>query len=148
MIAGMNDEQIGRMSKTLFRFCLSRTGSYHDAEDLAQEVLLTACRAGNHFESEKAFYAFVWKTAGNILKSWYRRQNGRRTEQLDEEMPDHRYDEMEEHIRDQEQLGRISGYFTGFRGSLPITGALPWHIMLTVSPSVRSPGAFPCLKAW
>ena len=40
MTAGMNDEQIERMSRTMFRFCLSRTGSYHDAEDLAQEILL------------------------------------------------------------------------------------------------------------
>ena len=67
MTAGMNDEQIEQMSKTMFRFCLSRTGSYHDAEDLAQEILLIACRSTNYFENEKAFYAFVWKTAGNIL---------------------------------------------------------------------------------
>lgn len=38
MTGEINDEQIGRMSKTVFRFCLSRTGSYHDAEDLAQEI--------------------------------------------------------------------------------------------------------------
>ena len=84
MTGGINDEQIGRMSKTIFRFCLSKTGSYHDAEDLAQDILLVACKTTNHFESEKAFYAFVWKTAGNILKSWYRRQSGQQTEKLDE----------------------------------------------------------------
>ena len=107
MTGGINDEQIGRMSKTIFRFCLSRTGSYHDAEDLAQEILLVACKTTNHFESEKAFYAFVWKTAGNILKSWYRKQSGHRTEKLDEDMPDHRYEELEEQIQDHEQLCRI-----------------------------------------
>jgi RNA polymerase sigma factor (sigma-70 family) len=90
MTAGMNDEQIERMSRTMFRFCLSRTGSYHDAEDLAQEILLIACRADHHFEDEKAFCAFVWKTAGNILKSWYRRQAGQHTEEPDENLPDHR----------------------------------------------------------
>ena len=104
MTGGINDEQIGRMSKTIFRFCLSRTGSYHDAEDLAQEILLVACKTTNHFESEKAFYAFVWKTAGNILKSWYRRQSGQRTETLDEDLPDHRHEELEEQARDREQL--------------------------------------------
>ena len=107
MTGGINDGQIGQMSKTIFRFCLSRTGSYHDAEDLAQEILLVACKTTNHFESEKAFYAFVWKTAGNILKSWYRRQSGQRTEKLDEELPDHRYEELEEQAQDQEQLRRI-----------------------------------------
>ena len=107
MTGGINDEQIRQMSKTIFRFCLSRTGSYHDAEDLAQEILLVACKTTNHFESEKAFYAFVWKTAGNILKSWYRKQSGHRTEKLDEDMPDHRYEELEEQIQDHEQLCRI-----------------------------------------
>ena len=107
MTAGINDEQIGQMSKTIFRFCLSRTGSYHDAEDLAQEILLAACKTTNHFENEKAFYAFVWKTAANILKSWYRRQSGQSTVQPDEELPDRRYEELEEQARDHEQLRRI-----------------------------------------
>lgn len=70
MTGEINDAQIGQMSKTIFRFCLSRTRSYHDAEDLAQEILLIACRKGNRFENEKAFYAFVWKTAANVLKGW------------------------------------------------------------------------------
>ena len=65
MTAGMNDEQIERMSRTMFRFCLSRTGSYHDAEDLAQEILLIACRADHHFDDEKAFCA---------LRSWRSRR--------------------------------------------------------------------------
>ncbi len=107
MTGGINDEQIGRMSKTIFRFCLSRTGSYHDAEDLAQDILLVAFKTTNHFESEKAFYAFVWKTAGNILKSWYRRQSGQHTEKLDEYLPDHRYEELEEQAQDHEQLCQI-----------------------------------------
>ena len=107
MTAGMNDEQIERMSRTMFRFCLSRTGSYHDAEDLAQEILLIACRADHHFEDEKAFCAFVWKTAGNILKSWYRRQAGQHTEEPDENLPDHRAEELEEQAQDHEQVQKI-----------------------------------------
>ena len=107
MTAGMNDEQIEQMSKTMFRFCLSRTGEYHDAEDLVQEILLIACRSDHHFEDEKAFYAFVWRTAGNILKSWYRRQAGQRIEEPDENLPDHRYEELEEKAQDHEQLARI-----------------------------------------
>ena len=55
MTAGISDAQIEQMSKTMFRFCLSRTGSYHDAEDLAQEILLAACKDGNSVGNEKAF---------------------------------------------------------------------------------------------
>lgn len=107
MAIGIDDGQIEQMSKALFRFCLSKTGSYHDAEDLAQEIMLVACRTTNHFEHEKAFYAFVWKTAGNILKSWYREQAKRRTEEPDEPLPDRRYAELEEQAEDHEQFRLI-----------------------------------------
>lgn len=107
MTAGINDGQIEQMSKTIFRFCLSRTGSYHDAEDLSQEIMAAACRTTNRFDNEKAFCAFVWKTADNILKDWYRRQKKQRTVELDEEIPDHRYEELEEQAGDREQLRLI-----------------------------------------
>ncbi len=107
MATGINDGQIEQMSKALFRFCLSKTGSYHDAEDLAQEIMLIACRTTNYFENEKAFYAFVWRTAGNILKNWYRTQARHRTEELDEQLPDYRYVELEEQSKDHEQFRLI-----------------------------------------
>ena len=107
MTVGIGDEQIARMSKTIFRFCLSRTGSYHDAEDLAQEILFIACRRTNHFDDEKAFYAFVWRTAGNILRSWYRGRRRQRDEELDEDLADRRYDESEALARDHEQVSMI-----------------------------------------
>ena len=107
MTGEINDAQIGQISKTMFRFCLSRTRSYHDAEDLAQEILLIACRNGNRFENEKAFYAFVWKTAANVLKGWYRRQARTHTEEPDEEQADRRQEELEEKARDDEQLRLI-----------------------------------------
>ncbi len=96
MTAGLTDEQIGRLTKTLFRFCQSRTGSYHDAEDLAQDILLAACKEENRFPNEKAFYAFVWKTADNVLRNWYRRKARTATEELDENYVDRRYEELEE----------------------------------------------------
>ncbi len=107
MAIGINDGQIEQMSKALFRFCLSKTGSYHDAEDLAQEIMLIACRTTNYFENEKAFYAFVWRTAGNILKNWYRTQARHRTEELDEQLHDYRYAELEEQAKDHEQFRLI-----------------------------------------
>lgn len=106
-VTGINDGQIEQMSKALFRFCLSKTGSTYDAEDLAQEIMLVACKTTNDFVNEKAFYAFVWKTAANILKSWYRRQARQRTEELDEQLPDHRYAELEEQAEDHEQFRLI-----------------------------------------
>ena len=119
MTGGINDGQIEQMSRTVFRFCLSRTGSYYDAEDLAQEIMLVACRTTNCFENEKAFYAFVWKTAGNILKAWYRRRAGQRADVPDEKLADRRYEELEEQARDHEQfqliLRELSGLSSDYR---------------------------------
>ncbi|MBR1422407.1 MAG: sigma-70 family RNA polymerase sigma factor [Ruminococcus sp.] len=101
-------EQIAQMSKTMFRYCLSRTSSYHDAEDLAQEILLISCKNGNCFPNEKAFYAFVWRTAENILRSWYRDNEKRGTAELDEKISDGSWEELEEQAKENEQLSLIA----------------------------------------
>ena len=67
-------EKIAQMSKTVFQYCLSRTSSYQESEDLSQEILLTLCECIDNLRDERAFYAFVWRTADNILKGWYRRK--------------------------------------------------------------------------
>lgn len=101
-------EQIAQMSKTMFAYCLSRTNSYHDAEDLAQEILLISCRSGNCFPNEKAFYAFVWRTAENILNSWYRSKDRCNTAALDETFPDNQWEYLEEQAQENEQLMLIA----------------------------------------
>ena len=99
-------EQIEMMSKSMFRYCLSRTGSYYDAEDLAQEILLISCKGENSFPNEKAFYAFVWRTADNILKSWYRSR--RETAELDDTISDGSWEAIEEQAQENEQLRLIT----------------------------------------
>lgn len=101
-------EQIARMSKAMFSYCLSRTNSYHDAENLAQEIMLISCKGSSSFPNEKAFYAFVWRTADNILKSWYRDQDKRRPEKLDETLPDDQWKRLEEQSQENEQLRLIT----------------------------------------
>ncbi len=106
MTAEEYHEQIEMMSKSMFRYCLSRTGSYHDAEDLAQEVLLISCKGEHNFANEKAFYAFVWRTADNILKGWYRSR--RETAELDDTISDGSWEALEEQARENEQLRLIT----------------------------------------
>lgn len=105
-------EQIAQMSRTIFQYCLSRTSSYQDAEDLAQEILLESCRCIENLREEKAFYAFVWRTADNILKTHYRRQKKRREcEVADSQSADmlsvDSFRELEEMAETDEQLGLI-----------------------------------------
>ena len=101
-------EQIEEMSKSMFRYCLSRTGSYHDAEDLAQEIMLISCKGENSFPNEKAFYAFVWRTADNILKGWYRENAKNKPSELDENMSDGSWEALEEQAQENEQLRLIT----------------------------------------
>ena len=101
-------KQIAQMSKAMFRYCLSRTSSYHDAQDLAQEILLISCKGENSFPNEKAFYAFVWRTADNILKRWYRDSEKRNMDELDESISDNSWQELEEQAQENEQLSLIA----------------------------------------
>ena len=102
------NEQIAQMSKAMFRYCLSRTGSYHDAEDMAQEILLISCKGEQSFPNEKAFYAFVWRTADNILKRWYRDNERRKTSELDETISDGSWEALQEAAQESEQLSLIT----------------------------------------
>lgn len=102
------NEQIAQMSKAMFRYCLSRTGSYHDAEDMAQEILLISCKGEQSFPNEKAFYAFVWRTADNILKRWYRDNERRKTSELDETISDGSWEALQEAAQESEKLSLIT----------------------------------------
>ncbi len=101
-------EKIAQMSKSIFQYCLSRTSSYQESEDLSQEILLTLCESIEHLRDEKAFYAFVWRTADNILKSWYRNKDKRNTAVLDDTMPDHSWEDLAEQAQENEQLSLIA----------------------------------------
>lgn len=97
-------QKIEQMSKSMFRYCLSRTNSYHDAEDLSQEILLVSCKGEQNFANEKAFYAFVWRTADNILKKWYNEKSRHSSEELDDTMSDGSWEALEEQAQENEQL--------------------------------------------
>ena len=101
-------EKIAEMSKTIFQYCLSRTGSYQKSEDLSQEIVLALCKSIVNLRDEKAFYAFVWRTADNILRGWYRDKNRRSTAELDETISDGSWEALEEQAAENEQLRLIA----------------------------------------
>lgn len=110
-------EQVAQMSKTIFSYCLSRTSSYTEAEDLSQEILLECCRCIANLKDEKAFYAFVWRTADNILKKYYSRKKRVKKCELDESYSDNPYNEIEERAETDTQLGLISRELAFLRSS-------------------------------
>lgn len=100
-------EKVAQMSKSIFQYCLSRTSSYQESEDLSQEILLTLCESIENLRDEKAFYAFVWRTADNILKGWYRNKDKRNTVEMDNELPDDSWERLAEQTQESEQLTLI-----------------------------------------
>lgn len=101
-------EKIAQMSKSIFQYCLSRTSSYQESEDLSQEILLTLCESIENLRDEKAFYAFIWRTADNILKGWYRKKDKYNYAELDDHLSDDSWERLAEQTQENEQLTRIT----------------------------------------
>lgn len=97
-------EKVAQMSKSIFQYCLSRTSSYQESEDLSQEIMLKLFESVENLRDEKAFYGFVWRTADNILKSWYRNKDKRTTAELDDIVSDGSWEALEEQAELDEQL--------------------------------------------
>lgn len=101
-------EKVVQMSKSIFQYCLSRTSSYQESEDLSQEILLTLCESIENLRDEKAFYAFVWRTADNIIKGWYRNKDKHNTVELDDDLTDDLWERLAEQAQESEQLTLIT----------------------------------------
>ena len=55
-------EKIAEMSQSIFQYCMTRTNSYQESEDLSQEIVLTLFECIEKLRDEKAFYGFVWRS--------------------------------------------------------------------------------------
>jgi len=82
------NERIAEASKTILSYCLARTSTREDAEDLAQDILLNLAQSLPNLRDSGAFYGFMWGLAGNVYKQWYRKKLRDKTDVLEEELPD------------------------------------------------------------
>ena len=67
-------EKIEAAAASILAYCRARTPNSYDAEDLAQEILLTLSKALVNLREDRAFYGFMRAVAGNVYRQWYRRQ--------------------------------------------------------------------------
>ena len=81
------ETQIGEVFRTIYSYCVVRTASREDAEDLAQDILLELTKALPNLRDEQAFYGFMWSVAGNVYKQWCRKDRRSRTLELTEDIP-------------------------------------------------------------
>ena len=67
-------EKIKEVSKTIFSYCMAKTPTREEAEDLSQDILYELIRSAENIRDDHAFYAFMWGVAGNVYKQWYRKK--------------------------------------------------------------------------
>ena len=81
------NERIEEVSKTIFSYCMAKTSTREEAEDLSQDILLELVKSAETIRNDKAFYGFMWGVAGNVYKQWYRKKLKNSTCELTEDIP-------------------------------------------------------------
>lgn len=82
----LSNERIADMSRVIHTWCIARTDTAQDADDLSQEILLTLLQALPNLRDEGAFYGFMWSVAGNVYRGWCRKRFARRECELPESL--------------------------------------------------------------
>jgi RNA polymerase sigma factor (sigma-70 family) len=80
--------KITECTRTIFAFCLSRTGSREEAEDLSQEIVKEVLKSGNSLRDEQAFYGWMWAIANNVYKGYLRKRKKIEHYDIDENLVD------------------------------------------------------------
>lgn len=76
------NEKIADASKTIFNYCMAKTPTREDAEDLSQDILFELVKSAKNIRDDGAFYGFMWAVAGNVYKQWYRKKLMRQESEL------------------------------------------------------------------
>jgi RNA polymerase sigma-70 factor (ECF subfamily) len=80
---------VGHFRPTVYRYCRSRLGDHHAAEDVTQEVMLAVVQAlPRHRADEHALAAFVFGIAANKVAMAHR-DGHRRREDLHDQVVEH-----------------------------------------------------------
>ncbi len=80
-------DKISEVSKTIFSYCMAKTPTREEAEDLSQDILCELLKSAENIRDENAFYSFMWGVAGNVYKQWYRKKLKNKTCELSTEIP-------------------------------------------------------------
>lgn len=81
------NEKIAEVSKTIFSYCMAKTPTREEAEDLSQDILYELIKSAEIIRDDKAFYGFMWSVAGNVCKQWYRKKLKNSTCELTDDIP-------------------------------------------------------------
>ncbi len=90
-----------RYMEKLFYFCLKKTGSHIEAEDLTQDVALQIITALNKGTIPTSFSAWVWQIARNRYSVWAKEKHNRNKSVTGSDIGDYEIEDESENILDE-----------------------------------------------
>jgi len=101
----MRDRLVGEFSENymekLFYFCLKKTGSNVEAEDLTQDIALQIITALNKGTIPTSFSAWVWQIAHNRYSVWAKEKHKRNESVTGDHIGDYEIEDESENILDE-----------------------------------------------
>lgn len=91
------DLKITEAARVIRSYCMARTPTQMDAEDLAQDIILEIYRSAVNLRSTEAFYGFMWAIAGNVYKQWCKTRTKRQFCELSDDVSDNAFCENDDH---------------------------------------------------
>ena len=85
----------------LFYFCLKKTGSNVEAEDLTQDIALQVIKALNKGTIPTSFPAWVWQIARNRYSVWATEKHNRNESVTGSDIGDYEIEDESENILDE-----------------------------------------------
>ena len=95
------DEFAENYMEKLFYFCLKKTGSQSEAEDLTQETALQIITALNKGTIPTSFSAWVWQIARNCHAKWAKEKHNQKEAQSGSDIGDYEIEDESENILDE-----------------------------------------------
>ena len=95
------DEFAENYMEKLFYFCLKKTGSQIEAEDLTQETALQIITALNKGTIPTSFSAWVWQIARNCYAKWAKEKHNQKEAQSGSDIGDYEIEDESENILDE-----------------------------------------------
>ena len=74
----MENGIIAEYTERVFAYALKRTFNYDEAEELSQEILVTAIKELHKLKNEESFEPWLWGIAGNVTKAFSRKMGKQR----------------------------------------------------------------------
>ena len=95
------NEFVENYTEKLFYFCLKKTGSHIETEDLTQEIALQIITALNKGTIPTSFSAWVWQIARNHYSVWAKEKHNRNESVTGSDIGDYEIEDERENILDE-----------------------------------------------